>query len=155
MTGSNLEISHRKISPSLFSGGEGDYAGALAGLPAGEEREEVGRRHRLADLIALGVLTAEIREPVEHLGRLHALGDHAQAELMRKLDRRTDNRLVLRLLHAHHERLVDLELVDREPLELRKGGLARTEVVDGDPEAQLVDARDHREGLMDVVHDRA
>ena len=56
----------------------------------------------------------------ELLGLLDALGDGLQAQRLRHLDDRTDERRVLGIEGGDpvHERLVDLQDVDREPLQV-------------------------------------
>ena len=94
-------------------------------------RQRVGG-HRAPDVEALGEVAPERVEAVERLARLDALGGDLEVEVAAELDRRADDRLVAAArLHPEHERLVDLDLVDREPRELRQRGEAGAEVVDG------------------------
>src|SRR3712207_8708535 len=53
---------------------------------------------------------------------------------------RSDRAVVARLADAVDERAVDLQLVDREALEVAQRGVARAEVVEDQPHAQLLEA---------------
>src|SRR4051794_35836470 len=96
---------------------------AAAGLAPGDAvharpvSERVGLE-RARERVALAHVAAELGEPADDVGRLGALGDDREAERVRQLDRRQDDLLVVaHLLHARHERAVDLELGQRQVAE--------------------------------------
>ena len=57
------------------------------------------------------------------------------------------------LLEARGEGAVQLELADGQVVQVRDGGEARPEVVDGDPDARIRQALDDPLGAGDVGHD--
>src|SRR5437763_6765709 len=98
------------------NGGSGRTPGDY---PGPEEVSNVGRRQRPGVVVALGLAAAQ---PAQH-GRLQrrfdAFGDHAHAQGVSQPDHGRDDRGVVGVVaEAGHERLVDLEDVDREPLQV-------------------------------------
>src|SRR2546421_11428435 len=82
-------------------------------------------RQRVAEVEPLRVVAAERREPLGNAGALHSLRGNAQAEAPAELDRRADDRLVVPArVHAQDERLVALDLVSVQALELHGGRVA-------------------------------
>ena len=57
--------------------------------------------------------------------------------------------------HVGDERLVDLELTDRHPLQLCERRVAHAEVVDAQADSLIVQPVEHRERVLGVGHDRA
>src|SRR5690349_17616064 len=82
-----------------------------------------GQRH--ADQVALHLVAAqEAQQPRVLLG-LDALGDHPQPQRVRERDDGRHQRERARVLaHAHHERAVDLERLDRQLCEVAERGVA-------------------------------
>ena len=76
-----------------------------------------GRREE----VSLGAIAPELDQPQTlHLG-LDALGGHDHAERVGHVDGRGDDRVVSgALAQARHECLVDLELVERVPPQVRE-----------------------------------
>ena len=73
--------------------------------------------------------------------RFHAFGDGLQIQAVRHLDDGAhDGRIVRVGGQVADEALVDLELVDVEALEVGQAGVAGAEVVDGQLDAQLLEA---------------
>jgi hypothetical protein len=84
---------------------------------------------------------------------LDALGHHAQVEVVRELDRRAHDRGVGGVDgHLDHERLVDLDRVDRQALEVGERRVARAEVVDAERQPDLAQAHQRRLGARRVGH---
>src|SRR4029079_3884424 len=82
---------------------------------------------------ALGPVAPEPAELVELAAGLDPRGHHAQAEGAAQADDGRDDRGVLGVLaQPVDERPVDLQHVDREPLEVAQGGVTGAEVVDGE-----------------------
>jgi hypothetical protein len=67
-------------------------------------------------------------------------------------DRGHDRRVLLVGEQAGHERPVDLELVDREPLEVRQRGVAGAEVVDRQADPEALQLGQGGAGGLDVLH---
>ena len=79
-----------------------------------------------------------------HAVRLDALGHDLEPEVVAEVDRRAhDHGVVVALQHAQHERLVDLQLVDRQALEVAERRVAGAEVVDREPHAELAQPLEH------------
>ena len=92
----------------------------LAAAPARKLLDSLGG-HRACHVVALGDVTTDVAQPVQRLGILDTLGDDAQSKVVAQLDRgANDDRVVALGRHVHDERLVDLELVDLEPLQVRQ-----------------------------------
>src|SRR5207302_7626408 len=133
---------HRDV-PCLANGSDGEIGcpgGAgngsidpLAGHTGAEPAGDLGRDYRPAEIEALHVVTPVGGEPFERGAVLDAFGDDADAEAVGQLDDRTDDRrVVLVVEHVDDERLVDLDLVHGEALEVPERRVAGAEVVDGE-----------------------
>ena len=101
--------------------------------PSGEQRLDLVVGHRPAEQISLGRVTPE-RAQVRELGvGFDTLGDDMEPERVTELDDSADDRGLLgAAAHPGDEALVDLQRVDREPLEARQRGRAGAVVVDRD-----------------------
>ena len=85
-----------------------------------------------------------------------ALGRDGQPKAAAQLDGRADDRLVLGVrVHVDDERLVDLDLVDLELLELGQRGVAGAEVVDRAPDAHCMERAEDLARALDVGDDLA
>ena len=117
-------------------GASGRYRGAAV---VGDEGLGVGPVERPGHQEALALVTAEVDETVELALVLDALGDDLQPEAPGQADDGGDQRRAARVRVDQRidERLVDLEHVDGEALQMAERGVAGPEVVDGDPDAQL------------------
>jgi hypothetical protein len=58
-------------------------------------------------------------------------------------------------LDVAHEGAVDLQVIDREQLEVGERGVAGAEVVDGQRDAHAPSACENDDGFLRVFHDRA
>ena len=84
---------------------------------------------------------------------LDALGDDLEAEAVGEIDRRSHDDLVRgSRAQVAHEGLVDLELVDRQGLELGEGGVTGSEIVDRDADAECSDAFEDGRRLLRISH---
>jgi len=93
-------------------------------------RVPVGRE-RPAEAEALGDVAPQQRQAGERLVVLDALGHDLQPEAAPEVDRRAHDRRVAGIVsHAHDERAVDLDLVERQAPQIGQGGLALAEVVE-------------------------
>src|SRR5438105_913671 len=106
---------------------------AGAGAQPGPQRT---RRRRPADVEALNQVAAVVAQQLQRLFVLDPLGHDAQPQVVTKVDGRLhDGRAVPVGRHVRHERLVDLDLTDRQALQVGQGRVARAEVIDGDLDA--------------------
>ena len=145
-------LSHRRSSMPrpLRPGGAGRRR--AAGLPGGPCRP----RDRPGEVVALGQVAAELGQGGRLLGLLHALGHGVQMQGAGQSDDGPGHRRLLGPARDPvHERLVDLDGVDRHPPQVGQRGVAGAEVVDGQVRAeplQLVEADDRH---LKVVHQDA
>ena len=70
-------------------------------------------------------------------------------------DRRDDRQVVGVAGNVAHERLVDLELVDRESLEVRKRRIARAEIVEREFKSQPFELTHDADRVLGVLHRHA
>src|SRR5438552_13603327 len=88
---------------------------------------------RLAEVEALDLVACVLPHEVALFGRLDAFGGDLELQAARNRDNRTRNGRVPRIaVDVAHERLVDLEPVELEALEVAEIGIAGAEVVDGE-----------------------
>jgi hypothetical protein len=93
--------------------------------------------HRPAEVVALGLVTAQLRQQVGRRLVLHTLRHDAQPQVVGEVDGRADDDPVaLVAQHITDEGTVDLQHVNRELFEVRQRRVARPEVVDRDPHSQ-------------------
>jgi hypothetical protein len=128
--------------------------------PAGRPRRidpghELRRLERWAVEVALALLAAHRHEQPRLLGLFDALRDECQVEcLAHGDDRLGDGRVVAVGGDAAAERLVDLELVDRQALEIAQGRLAGAEIIDGELDAHLAELAQDLQRVVGCPHDR-
>ena len=90
------------------------------------------------EVVSLGLVAAPFRQEPEVFGRLHAFGNHLDAEVVRHRHDRPYHGRSIWLGHClHHETLVDLQPVDRILQEIGEAAEPCAEVVDGDARAAL------------------
>src|SRR4051812_9537685 len=166
LLGGNRSVLSYTISPVL-QGGEGirlrlkllvlrpnvlvEKAGG-----AHESLDEALCRLRLAQQKTLnGIATQHLQKPQLRLG-LDAFSDQPQAQALGHRHNGGDDCGVLcTVRHAAHEGAIDLELLDPEALEIRKAGIARTEVVDGNPNAEVTQAQQRIRDRVMLIHQHA
>ena len=120
---------------------EVDAAHVLAGQPG----DELLGRDRPAEQVALRLVAAVAAEQRLGVGALHALGHGPQPEAAAELDERAhDDGVLVVHGHRHHERLVDLQLGDRQAPEVGQRRVAGAEVVHRQPHAERLQAVEHR-----------
>src|SRR5437588_7965099 len=94
---------------------------------------EISGGERPANMIALGIVTTHAREEVERAVILHTFRHDFQSKAVPQIcDRADDEDVALIHVHVLHKRPIDLDLIDREPLEMGERGVAGAEVVDRD-----------------------
>src|SRR5690606_33341111 len=100
-----------------------------------------------------GDVAAARAEKGDLLLRLHALGDHLDAQAARQRNGAADDGGIVRADgNVMHEGAVDLELADGKALEIGKRGKAGAEIVDRDAHAQAVHAAQQAGDMVDIVH---
>jgi len=105
------------------------------------------------EVVALRFVAALGPEECELVARFHAFGAHVQAQAVRHPDDGPDDRCVVRLDEdLAHERLVDLEAVEREAPQIAERRVARAEVVDGEPHARAVQLFEDLDRDRGVAH---
>ncbi len=101
-------------------------------------------------MVALQPHAAVQAQPADLLGVLGALRDHVQLQGLGELDDGPHDRGALGVgEQVGDEGLVDLDLVDRQALEVREAGIAGAEIVDGELHAHALEPL---EGVLDGVH---
>ena len=104
---------------------------------------------------ALRLVAAQRAQVVEHVRALDALGDDLEPEAAREVDRGAHDQQVVDVADdAGDERAVDLDLVERQPLEVGERGVAGAEVVEREPDAERAQPVEHLVGAPGVGHDR-
>ena len=109
-----------------------------SGASSAAARSRIRRLASAGQEVALAAVATEVGELLPSLEVLDAFGHRLQAEVVTEVDDRADDDGVVGVVvHVQHEGLVDLELVDREVLEVGEGGVTGAEVVDGEPDPDL------------------
>src|SRR5256885_2541085 len=118
---------------------------------------------RLRDAVALRVVDPETGEHLDDLGVLGELGDGLLAGEVPDLVDRAHHLAVDRIAQdLAHEAAVDLEIIDREVLEVAERGQSGAEVIQRELAAELLESLDeavrlrearHRRGLGDLEAD--
>src|SRR5690606_24427287 len=129
---------------------------ATTGVERLDERRQVARGERLAEVIALHPVAPELAQGVERPFILHALGERAKVEGVRQVHQGAhDLGIPTVRREIAHETLVDLELVERELAQVGERGIPGTEVVDGELAAQRLQSRHEADRARFVLHDGA
>src|SRR5262245_13235553 len=111
-------------------------------------------RGRDREAVALDLVAAVRREQLELLLRLDALGHDLELEAVGEADDRERDHRVLRVGgDVAHERVVDLERVDREALEVGEARVPRAEVVDRDLHARVLEPAQRARRALGVAHE--
>jgi len=105
--------------------------------------------------VALPGIAADFEQVVELLPGLDAFRHRGELELLRQRHHGADERGVGTIgADIAHERLVDLELVHREAVEISERRVTRAEVVHRDAHAQRRELVQRADGMRSAVHDR-
>src|SRR5690242_6356023 len=106
----------------------------MTGGSWGKELAEIFLGHWLAEQIALDQVAILLLQEAELGGRLHTLGGDLDPQRFAERDDGADDRHRVRvLLHLRDEGAVDLDLVEREALEVAQAGITGAEIVERDP----------------------
>src|SRR6185312_16616856 len=95
-----------------------------------QEPGERGRRHRRAEQITLHFRAAERAQRLRLLVRLDAFRGGGDLPRRGDVDDRLDDvARIIAVADTTDERAVDLDLVERKPLQIAQRGIARAEIV--------------------------
>ena len=109
--------------------------------------------HRPGEQVALRLLAAELEGPLELARGLDALGHRRDAQRPGDGHHRADQaRVRAVLVEAVHEAAVDLDLVDRQLLEVGERRVPGAEVVDGHPDTARAQGGEHLGDEVHVLH---
>src|ERR1700724_4340043 len=141
-------------------------SGASAGaarVPGASGDRGLQHARRLRDAVALRVIDAQTGEHLDDLGVLGKLGDGLLAGEVPDLVDRAHHLAVDRIAQdLAHEAAVDLEVIDREVLEVPEREQSGAEVIERELAAELLERLDeavrlrearHRRGLGDLEAD--
>ena len=113
-------------------------------------------RQGLAEQIALHAVAAFLGEEGELVDRLDALGDDRHFEAVAEIDHGADDRRRLRVAaEIHDEGAVDLDLVERERLEIAQRGVSAAEIIHGDAHAERLQPAQQRETAIKILDQHA
>src|SRR5829696_8148046 len=117
--------------------------GAESGLRA-QQRGELGGRHRSRQQETLRAVATEPTQAVELLLRLNAFRGDRDVECVRHVHHGACDGGALAVRgEVGDERAVELDLVDREAVQVRQRRVARAEVVDRELDAELLQVVEH------------
>ena len=114
---------------------------------------EFGGRQRLGIEVALRLLALLVQEERRLRGRLHALRDHFEAEIVRHRDQRAHDRGVAGVVgDLADEAAVDLDPRQREARQIAERRIAGAEIVECELDAAVVNLLQHG-GVAEVERD--
>ena len=117
---------------------------------------KIAHGHRPGDKIALRHVAAHFRKQAQ--GRLvfHTFGNRLETEVVREVDGRARDRTGARVgQHPAHERLIHLDRIDGQLLQIGQRRLSRAEVVDVQRESKIVKSDQHRARVFRIFHQGA
>src|SRR5579875_1971057 len=120
-----------------------------------DELARFDRTDRMAEGIALRIFATELIEFDCIRLFLSALCDDLHSQIMGKRDDGTQDHQSCAISILAYERLVDLDRVKGEPLEIGKRRIARAEIVEREASAELTDAHEHLRGIFRILHHQA
>src|SRR3569623_942117 len=96
-----------------------------------------GRRNRFAEEVTLHFIAAFRRNIIKLRDSLHALGRSTHAEALSEADDRPDDHLrAFSIRQIANERLIDLQLVEREAAQIAQRRVAGAEIIQRDPQTE-------------------
>src|SRR5215203_4306553 len=111
---------------------------------AAQVRQQFFRSHRPREQEALTAFAIQFLKSLELRVCLDAFGDHLQVEILRHRDDRADELGVRSVvIYELDERAVDLECRDRKPNEVPEVGIASSEIVDVEIDAEFAELIQH------------
>src|SRR5829696_1982589 len=114
-----------------------------------------GSRTGASEEVALTAVAAHRAEARQLQWRLQALGDDGDAERVPEVDDRLDDRRVLGVeAEPGDEAAIDLDRLDREPLEVRERRIPGAEVVDGQVKSEAAQVAQGDRRRLDVGQQR-
>src|SRR5712675_77454 len=134
-------------------------AGACAGQTSGHlyiirqsrpaVEPQIGQGNRTAEEISLRQLATGRAQEGKLLDRLDALRGRLDIQIAPKASDGADDRGAIDAAgHALNEGLVDLDLIDREHLQIFQGRIADTKIVEDNGDAQALDLAQQRRNML-------
>jgi hypothetical protein len=116
--------------------------------PQAQEFQKLRFGERPRERVALEEVESEVGQMCCAQIVFDTFSDYVEAQAMAELTHQSDDRVVSRRGHtAHHEALIDLELIERELWQQREGGVADAEIIDGKADTEVA----RRAELFDCV----
>src|SRR6267154_1557020 len=123
---------------------------------AANQRGVLPDRRGLADEITLHRVAALLGEEAELLLGLDALGDDRHFQAVAEVDDGANDRRRLRAAaEVHDEGAVDLDLVERERLQIAQRGIAAAEIVHRDAHAERLQPPQQRKAAIEILDQHA
>ena len=120
------------------------------------QREILSNWRRSADKKALHCVAAFVGQEIQLFLGFHALRDHRHSEPVTKADHRANDRGGLRIApEIHHKGAIDLDLVERERLEIAQRRIAAAEIVHGNAHAERLQPPQQREAAVEILDQHA
>src|SRR5690606_17655048 len=149
--------------PPHVGGVIGQQAPEFLEAALGAERAlQIGGRFGSAETVALGVTATGVDQELHVLGTLNPFGDHFQPETLSEADDRpADDRRVGILGHSGDEAAIDLEQMQRKPLQVTERTVTRAEIVQRQAYTEVGDLLQrghhriavlHQQGFGDLQH---
>ena len=101
------------------------------------------------------IFAAELIELYRIRFGFRAFGDDLHAEIMGKRHDRAQDHGPGAAAVLMHEGLVDLDRIEREPLQIRQGRITGAEIIEREAGAELANAREHLRGIFRIFHHQA
>src|SRR6478752_3759237 len=122
------------------------------GNAAADQDSILSDRRRLAEQIALHPIAAFMRQETELLRGFDALGDDRHFEAMAEVDDGADDCRRLRIFaEIDDEVAVNLDLVERERLQIAQRGVAAAEIVHRDPYPERLEPPQQRQTTVEIL----
>jgi hypothetical protein len=116
--------------------------------PQTQELQKLRFGERPRERVALEEVESEVSQMCRAQVVFDAFCNDIEAQAMAELTHQSDNGVVRGRGHAaHHETLIDLDLIECEIWQQGEGGVAHAEIIDGDTNSEVA----HRVELIDRV----
>lgn len=114
--------------------------------------DEGDGREWAAHQLALRHVAADRAEDAPGFCVLDSFGDHLESHVVPEVDRGANDDEIVRggFEQRQHERLVDLELVDRQSFEMSERRVAGTVVIDRETHAAALEVAQNRESVSGI-----
>src|SRR5678815_1883424 len=107
----------------------------------------------MAEIVALALIAMLSQKKCALLRCFHALRDDAQLEAFAHVDYGADNGGIVRAAgNSAHERLVDLQGINRKLPQIAEAGIARAKVIDRELDAQVCESMQYGISKLGIPH---